>query len=155
LNISEFGLIEEGAVKRTRDKIIRLGIVLTTIAAWFSISNHCVLGAATTKTNSAVAPMHCHGNQPAPSKKSNSEEEMPCCKLLRATVTSVAKTVQVANKNFLPVQIGIIAQIIFANEARLHRTSLEFDTGPPFADSFAESVLQRSILAHAPPFSLS
>ena len=155
MNISEFGLIEEGAVKRTRDKIIRLGIVLTTIAAWFSISNHCVLGAATTKTNSAVAPMHCHGNQPAPSKKSNSEEEMPCCKLLRATVTSVAKTVQVANKNFLPVQIGIIAQIIFANEARLHRTSLEFDTGPPFADSFAESVLQRSILAHAPPFSLS
>ena len=155
MNISEFGLIEEGAVKRTRDKIIRLGIVLTTIAAWCSISNHCVLGAATTKTNSAVAPMHCHGNQPAPSKKSNSEEEMPCCKLLRATVTSVAKTVQVANKNFLPVQIGIIAQIIFANEARLHRTSLEFDTGPPFADSFAESVLQRSILAHAPPFSLS
>ena len=151
MNISEFGLIEEGAVKRTRDKIIRLGIVLTTIAAWFSISNHCVLGAATTKTNSAVAPMHCHGNQPAPSKKSNSEEEMPCCKLLRATVTSNAKIVQVASKNFLPAQIAVIAEIIFANEAQLHRTPLELDTGPPFSRSFAESVLQRSILAHAPP----
>ena len=94
--------------------------------------------------------MHCHGNQPAPSKKS-SEEEMPCCKLLRATVTSDAKTVQVANKNFLLVQIEIIAKIIFANEAQLHRTPLELDTGPPFSRSFAESVLQRSILAHAPP----
>src|SRR5437667_2130608 len=137
-----------------RDNVIRFALVLTTLAAWFSISNHCALGGLIAKTNSTVATMHCHGNQPAPSKNS-SEEKMPCCKLLRATVTSDAKTVQVANKNFLPVQIGIIAQIIFANEARLHRTSLEFDTGPPFADSFAESVLQRSILAHAPPFSLS
>ncbi|HAF15630.1 MAG TPA: hypothetical protein DCK99_18435 [Blastocatellia bacterium] len=44
LNISDFGLIEEGVVKRTRDKIIRFAIVLTTIVAWFSISNHCALG---------------------------------------------------------------------------------------------------------------
>lgn len=31
----------------------------------------------------------------------------------------------------------------------------ELGTGPPFACSFAESVLQRSILAHAPPVALS
>lgn len=155
MNVLNFGLIEERVVKRTRDKLIRVSIVMVTSLAWISIWNHCALGALIAKTNSDVAPMHCHGNQPAPSKKSNSEEEMPCCKLLRATVTSDAKIVQVASKNFLPVQIEIIAQIIFANEARLHRTSLEFDTGPPFANSFAESVLQRSILAHAPPFSLS
>src|SRR5216684_8927510 len=85
LNISDFGLIEEEAVKRTRDKIIRLAIVLTTIVAWFSISNHCAVGAlSTAKTQSAMVPMHCHGSQPSPAKKS-SEEEMPCCKVLRAT----------------------------------------------------------------------
>jgi hypothetical protein len=155
LNISDFGLIEEGAVKRTRDKIIRLAVVLTTIVAWFSISNHCAFGALiVAKAQSAMAPMHCHGNQPSPSKKSN-DEEMPCCKLLRATVTSDAKIAQVANKDFLPIQSAIIAGIIFADEAQLHRAPQELDTGPPFAGSFAESVLQRSLLAHAPPVSLS
>src|SRR5438034_2202059 len=102
---------------------MRVSIVAVTSLAWIAISNHCALGALIAKTDSTVAPMHCHGNQPTPSKK-NSKEEMPCCKLLRATVTSDAKTVQVANKNFQPVQIGIIAQIIFANEARLDRTPL-------------------------------
>jgi len=152
LNISEFGLIEEGAVKGTRNKIIRLAVVLTTMVAWFSISNHCAVGGLIAKANSAVAPMHCHGTQPAPSKKS-SEEEMPCCKMLRATLAGEAKIVEVASKIFLPVQHWSVAELISAAEPQL--SPLELDTGPPFAGSFAESVLQRSILAHAPPVSLS
>ena len=135
-------------MKRTRDKIIRLAVVLTTIAAWFSISNHCAVGALIAKTNSAVAPMHCHGNQPAPSKK-GSEEDMPCCKMLRATITSEAKIAEVATKNFVPLQDWILAELISAAEPQL--SPLKLDTGPPFTASFAESVLQRSILAHAPP----
>ena len=152
MNISEFGLIEETAVKRSRDKVIRLGIVVTTMVAWFSISNHCAVGALIAKTNSAVAPMHCHGNQPAPSKK-GSEEDMPCCKMLRATITSEAKIAEVATKNFVQLQDWILAELISAAEPQL--SPLKLDTGPPFAGSFAESVLQRSILAHAPPVSLS
>src|SRR6266446_6641689 len=118
LNISPFGLIEEGAVKQTRDKIIRLSIVLTTIVAWLSISNHCAVGGLIAKTNSAIAPMHCHGNQPMPSKKSG-EEEMPCCKMLRATITSAAKVVEIASKTFLPIQDWIVAELISAAEPQL------------------------------------
>src|SRR5438552_19076095 len=120
LNVSGFGLIEEGAMRRARDKAIRILVVLTTIVAWLSISNHCAVGGLIAKTNSAVAPMHCHGNQPTPSKKS-SEEEMPCCKMLRATLTGEAKIVQVASKDFLPIQRWIVAEILFADEAQLHR----------------------------------
>ena len=152
MNISEFGLIEEGAVKGTRNKIIRLAVVLTTMVAWFSISNHCAVGGLIAKANSAVAPMHCHGTQPAPSKKS-SEEEMPCCKMLRATLAGEAKAFEVASENFVPIQDWIVVELISAAETQL--SPLELDTGPPFAGSFAESVLQRSILAHAPPVSLS
>ncbi len=107
MNISEFGLIEEGAVKGTRNKIIRLAVVLTTMVAWFSISNHCAVGGLIAKANSAVAPMHCQ------------------------------------------IQDWIVVELISAAETQL--SPLELDTGPPFAGSFAESVLQRSILAHAPP----
>src|SRR5438552_18006951 len=117
------------------------------MVAWFSISNHCALGGLIAKTNSAVAPMHCHGNQPTPSKKS-SEEEMPCCKMLRATISNQAKIVEVASKTFLSIQHWIVAELISALETRLSR--LELDTGPPFAGSVAEAVLQRRILANAP-----
>lgn len=45
---------------------------------------------------------------------------------------------------------------VFAVEqSRVELRPLELDIGPPFAASFVESVLQRSILAHAPPLSLS
>jgi len=148
LNIVRFGLIEGGAVKRTRYNVIRFAVVLTTIVAWFSISNHCALGELITKIHSAVAPMHCHGNQPAPSKKTG-EEEMPCCKILRATLNGEAKVVEVASKTVLPIQDWVIAELISAAQTQL--SPLELDTGPPFTASFAESVLQRSILAHAPP----
>ena len=141
-------------MKRTRDKVIRLAVVLTTMVAWFSISNHCAVGALIANTNSVVTPTHCHGNQPAPSKKSG-EEEMPCCKMLRATLAGDANVVKVASQNFVLIQDWIVAELISAAEPQLHRTPLELDTGPPFADSFAESVLQRSVLVHAPPVSLS
>ena len=78
---------------------------------------------------------------------------MPCCKMLRATLAGEAKVVEVASKNFVPVQDWTVAELISAAETQL--PALELDTGPPFAGSFAESVLQRSILAHAPPVSLS
>jgi hypothetical protein len=119
------------------------------MVAWFSISNHCAVGGLIAKTNSAVAPMHCHGNQPTPSKKSSGEDEMPCCKMLRATITGETKIVEVASKKFVPTQHWIVAESSSAAETQL--PALELDTGPPFAGSFAESVLQRSILAHAPP----
>ncbi len=135
-------------MKRTRDKLIRVSIVVVTGLAWISISNHCALGALIAETQPAMAPMHCHGNPPAPSKKS-SNGEMPCCKMLRATITSEAKIVEAASQNFVPIQNWIVAEVISAPATQL--SPLELDTGPPFAGSFAESVLQRSILAHAPP----
>ncbi len=129
-----------------------VAVVLVTLVAWFSISNHCAFGTLiAAKPQSAMASMHCHGNQPSPSKKSNGEE-MPCCKVLRATLADQAKTVHVANKDFFPIQSWIFGELISADDGQLQRAAQELDTGPPFASSFAESVLQRSVLAHAPPF---
>jgi hypothetical protein len=48
------------------------------------------------------------------------------------------------------LQFYFVGPVISTNESRPVPV-LELDTGPPFANTFAESVLQRSILAHAPP----
>jgi len=136
-------------------KLSQFALVMLTIVAWFSISNHCAVGAlVAAHKQPAMMQMHCHDKQSPPPKKSG-DEEMPCCKVLRATVAGEAKILQVTSKDFLPIQSWIATELIFADETPFHRAPLELDTGPPFAVSFAESVLQRSILAHAPPLSLS
>jgi hypothetical protein len=150
LNVLDFGLIQEAVVKRTRDKLIPVSIVVVTGLAWISISNHCALGALIAKTESAVAPMHCHGNQPAPSKE-NSGKEMPCCKVLRATIAKDPTIVQNLVSLAQPIQYPAIVEILLFSSLQTLSISNEFDTGPPFVSSFAELILQGSLLAHAPP----
>jgi hypothetical protein len=130
---------------------MQLGVVAVTIAAWFLISNHCAFAIV----ESAKLPAehaHCHGST-APTNAPAQNEDLPCCKLLRATITkdgaSVAK-----NALTFSLQPYFVGFIVFPE--KLHwPQSFELDTGPPFSTSFAESVLQRSVLAHAPPLSLS
>ena len=141
-------------MRRARDKAIRISVVLTTIVAWLSISNHCAVGGmVAAKTQSPTAQMHCHGNQSSPSKKS-SEEEMPCCKVLRATLVQLANSVPAYDFSAFSLQPYFADLILFPYQTHTPPT-FELDTGPPFSGSFAELVLQRSILAHAPPVSLS
>ena len=78
---------------------------------------------------------------------------MPCCKLLRATVIKDCTSV-VQNGLTFSLQPYFVGFIVCPEQLHWSQ-SFELDTGPPFSGSFAESVLQRSILAHAPPFVLS
>jgi hypothetical protein len=130
-------------------QITRIAIVAVSIVTWFSISNHCALGALiAARSQSAAAQMPCHGNQSPPAN--DGDEEMPCCKILRATITAQAKILQGPSMDFLLIQHWIPAEPISAENRQVRCESCELDTGPPAA-SFAESVLQQSILAHAPP----
>jgi len=58
-----------------------------------------------------------------------------------------------------PIWLGALqpffAQVIDVAEIQARQMSVILDTGPPGENSFVQSVLQRSILAHAPPLSLS
>jgi len=89
--------------------------------------------------------MHAHKQPPKPSHSAN----LPCCKTLAAT--RLLAIPHVAKNCFA------IGQIEFSDEQSLIFPSVHFtagvvlDTGPPASATFAELVLQRSILAHAPP----
>jgi hypothetical protein len=122
------------------------------LMAWFLISNHCAVGAALTAKQSAMPQMHCHGNQPAPAKQKG-DENMPCCKVLKAleakTPTATPTTFDFVLKEYFG---GAMLPII----SEPHGLLIACDSGPPeHAFSFSESVLQRSIPAHAPPVFLS
>jgi hypothetical protein len=124
---------------------------MLTLAAWLSISNHCVLGSLIAlEAKTSVVPMHCHGDRPAPAK--SGDEQTPCCKVLKAV--TVAKGEIGTNPVDLALKEYSTGELAFEIWQE-HTHTLGLDTGPPKALSFSESVLQRSILAHAPPASLS
>ena len=127
----------------------RLLTVIVTAFAWFVISNHCVL-AEFQRASQTTASCHqpCCGDQPP--AKNTTENATECCKTLRATLIGAAKDFAGYDTSLFALQFYFVGPVIFTNDSRAVPV-LELDTGPPFVLTFAEFVLQRSILAHAPP----
>jgi len=127
----------------------RLLTVIITVVAWFFVSNHCVLAELkdASKAKTSCHQPCCSNQLPAKSKEQGAVE---CCKTLHATLSGAAKDFAGYYSWLFALQLYFIGPVISANDSG-QIPILELDTGPPFVSSFAESVLQRSILAHAPP----
>jgi hypothetical protein len=125
----------------------RYMVVAIAICSWFAISNHCALAAVATKTDSAQAECPFHSK---PAKQKQEPSQLQCCKILRAVVFAQTKTWARDDAKFSDVSLRVeeFAHLAFSHNAQ---ESLPLDTGPPAARSFAELILQRSLLAHAPP----
>lgn len=128
---------------------LRCAAVAIAICSWLAISNHCAFAAIAKSTASQRAACPFHSNP----EKQKHHSEAQCCKSLRAVVLVKLKSWERDDANF--------SDINFPEEQRAFPTCglrtaqpLLLDTGPPGASSFAELILQRSLLAHAPPFSV-
>jgi hypothetical protein len=124
-------------------------IVAVSALAWFTITNHCALAAFET-TPVVGAHVACHGAKSDQPTSPGKNDDTPCCKVLRATLVKTDSSIGTNTTSFAfaPYFIG---PAVFSDQFRCPQ-SFGLDTGPPFSGSFAETVLQRSILAHAPPF---
>jgi len=126
--------------------IRRWATVFLTITAWLLLSNHCALGLSGTLVEAdselGACPMH---SAPAKGKPA---ANLPCCKELRAIASHAGKNVAAEASRLVGVRDYVA---IFIMPPRVAARVLALDTGPPHSLSFAESILQRSILAHAPP----
>ncbi len=131
-----------------RTNFCKFAATLACVLAWFVASNHCALGMLREVLSSSVqatgACPHCPSHEGQPAKGNMNE----CCKGLKVTVES-AKPFQFSNR--------VLGLVVFAVASPLPPAAVErpavaiADTGPPGGHSFAETVLQRSLLAHAPP----
>lgn len=132
------------------NRLVRLPIVAIGALAWLAISNHCVIAAM---EGTARMPMlRCHGTSTGSHLPAKQDEkgDVQCCKVLRATLLTPSSNLAAYDKIAFAPHDYLVALISAAEQLRLTPV-IEWDTGPPGANSFAESVLQRSILAHAPP----
>lgn len=138
--------------QRPLTRLFGATITLLTVAAWFLAANHCVVACLAAPLNAeAESHEHCGGSSetPADQERSNDCDTRNCCKSLSAPA-SFAKKLVGYDKAFYTLKDYVVSEFVFADEQ--HDASIsELDTGPPPAHCFAESVLQRSLLAHAPP----
>jgi hypothetical protein len=121
---------------------------LLTIAAWFCLSNHCALGMVRSPSDAVLKASGCPMHS-APAKKKPAAKT-PCCKDVRAVVAKWVSATALAAR---PIVLRDYAPEIFPPVTRVAIQIDGLDTGPPGSFSFAESVLQESMLAHAPPVS--
>ena len=134
---------------RPASQFARIGIVLVMIVAWFVASDHCAM--ATVLLPPAASPsVHesCPGHSSQP-EKTPAQGELPCCKSLVATAAPVKIALGYDSNSFV-FQAYLVADFLSVGRDS-DAPSGELDTGPPEVRTFAESVLQRSLLAHAPP----
>ncbi len=138
-------------VRTFMSTLVKGGVVVVMIAAWFSISNHCALAVFENAKSAGATHRSCHGDSSSPARQP-AKDGAPCCKILRATIAANANVPlakAIGLERFVPVSVRAV---VFQLDKEQRWTFL--DTGPPSL-SFAESVLQRSLLAHAPPLYLS
>lgn len=144
------------AVKPTYAKPFRLIASLLVMLSWIVVTNHCALGLMTMPGAEAESVEHCgekagaHQHCPDHDGGPSKGDVSACCQAIKAPALQAVKLVSYDANQFV-VQAYILTIFQLAS-LEPHLTALEIDTGPPpDSISFAESVLQRSILAHAPP----
>jgi len=126
----------------------RFVLVIIAICSWIAVSNHCAFAAVAPEIDKAQPECPFHSK---PAKQKEQSSQVQCCKVLRAVTFAKTKGWARDDARFCNANFAIQAASFVLYSARTVAPLL-LDTGPPKAFSFAELILQQSLLAHAPPF---
>jgi len=129
---------------------VRCVAVAIAICSWIAISNHCAFSAVVAQTDATQSACPFHSQ---PAKTPPQPGGIQCCRILRAILPTFTKGWARNDAGVSDVDLYFEELAIIAN-SQSATSPLLLDTGPPGARSFAELILQRSILAHAPPVSV-
>jgi hypothetical protein len=120
------------------------GVVIVTMAvAWFFAADHCALAVLESLVKQSTEHGCCHSDQ-------GTAQHFPtqCCKALAAPLPQATVAPAVHLDELRPAWIQASPVQVAAEKSMV----VAGDTGPPrTSTSFAVLVLNRSLLAHAPP----
>lgn len=139
-------------MQRSLTRVLGTTVALVTATAWLLAANHCAVACLLPQSTAASSEHeHCTSSEaPADNGQPTGCDSLNCCKSLSAPAT-LAKKLVGYDKAFYTSKDYVVSEFVFPSDQHDAPIS-ELDTGPPRTHSFAESVLQRSLLAHAPPF---
>src|SRR5262249_20336274 len=122
--------------------------VAIVICAWIAVSNHCAFASVATGIDKGQTECPFHSK---PAKQKEQSAQVQCCKILRAVVFAKTKNWARNDTKFCDANFPVHADTVVIYSPR-SVAPLLLDTGLPDRLSFAELILQSSLLAHAPPF---
>jgi hypothetical protein len=128
-------------------------VVVVTVLAWFTGTNHCLLGLVGRPQNSVCLVSHCpqHPKNSGDAAGQGPSGMLACCQGLQSANFVVAK----AKIAFSPVLVGIqlfaVKDVFLPEAPQSILLNTEYDTGPPASNSFVATVLKRSLRENAPP----
>ena len=135
---------------RRHSSPLRTLVVAVLMTAWLVASNHCAIGLMKPAAGTAATQSVCHSCKSEPSKpQPASGGDRECCKALQGMPADTVK----ADVKYNEALFTLVDFVVMAEpSAAAPQTASEPATGPPPSISFAELILQRSLLTHAPPF---
>ena len=118
------------------------------LLSWLVITNHCAFAWMLIEPAAGAEHAHCHPAANDSPNKVPGDGVRECCRTIKASLA--ARMESEFDAAPFQLQAWAIAWMIAAPTAK---PALSFfrDHGPPGAISFAEIVLQHSLLSHAPP----
>jgi hypothetical protein len=127
-------------------------VTIVAVLAWFTGTNHCFLGLMKQPESRVVSISHC----PDHSKRSGSPADGPsamlaCCQGLQSPNFELAKVKIASRPVLLAIRLFAICHLVLQKAPKSILLSAEYDTGPPSAGCFVETVLRRSLCENAPP----
>lgn len=152
MNGTRFRCVAAGMNRRPFLSILRALGVMMLLVAWFAVSNHCALArvSGVSMQTDASVQRNCCSSEGGDSEQPADGSEGMCCKSIRALPTEGAAKVVEANE--APLVTGWIwAGLTTSPEGVSSLESTVAGKMRAEVPSFAEVVLQRSLLSHAPP----
>ena len=131
-------------------RTLRTTCILVALLGWMALSQRCALWQLLQTKQAAEMQMSCcHASNPKQEKSPADAPRTPeCCKALHVLVPDGAKTPANSVADCLPCP----AKLLLAVLPPVVEDTTQTDTGPPpDVPTFAEIVLNRSLLSHAPP----
>ena len=138
----------DSTIERSVKASMRCAAVAIAICSWIAVSNHCAFAAVAAEIDKAQTDCPFHSK---PAKQKEQSSQVQCCKVLRAVFFAKTKHWARDDAKFCDANFPVQAHTFVVYPSRAVAPLL-LDTGPPCAFSFAELILQQSLLVHAPPF---
>src|SRR5437660_12936394 len=125
-----------------------IGVAIA-LCSWIAVSNHCAFAAVSAEINKGQTECPFHSK---PAKQKEQSSQVQCCKVLRGVIFAQSKGWERDDAKFSDANF-CVATGVFSVRSMQAVAPLLLDTGPPLRSySFAELILQQSLLANAPPF---
>ena len=138
-----------------RARLLSSTVAIVAALAWFTSTNHCLLGVLNDGQGTASSACHCSEHCKASGGQPNSPSLMlTCCQGLLSPALELAQTKVKFCPLLLRFQLAAVGRLAAFEPRQFVNLSAEYETGPPKENCFVSTVLKCSLPAHAPPFSV-